>query len=63
MANKNSPKKDAAYWEALLKKEGLSMGRGTSGKISFVGGSQELTNVESQLFKKLLGRKTVKKAG
>lgn len=32
----------AAYWEEVLRREGLSMGVGTSSKLSYAGGSTEL---------------------
>jgi hypothetical protein len=40
--DRNSPE----YWEEVLRREGLSMNRGRSNKVSHVGSSQQLAAVE-----------------
>jgi hypothetical protein len=43
MGRKSKQEKDLqAYWDAKLKKEGLSVGRGQSKRVSYVGGNKGL---------------------
>jgi hypothetical protein len=39
---------DAAYWEKRLKKSGLSMDRGTSRRVTYVGTAVVLENIEEE---------------
>lgn len=41
----NSP----AYWEKLLREDGLSMERGTSRRLTYVGGSNTLESIEAAI--------------
>ena len=37
------------YWERLLREEGLSMERGTSRRLTYVGGTKTLESIESAI--------------
>lgn len=37
------------YWEKLLREEGLSMERGTSRRLTYVGGTKTLESIEAAI--------------